>query len=691
MVQDPTSLASFFNQFAQENHIRQAEWGEAYREITQRVQREKPDFSEQTLRDLWYTRDNKVSSLRQGGMSHDEFVQSEADLRALTQLVSSGCSVEIFKQVHQRLHELKAQGKLKKFYRALCSRVFATFYPEQITSIINEGIFFHVYNYCNNHFQLGLPENDEWTSDNWFTLNQRLKKELRSTPGLELDDIAMNMSLWLLYELELEDVNEGSSESAQPEADGDDQSADSRDILPPKNLILYGPPGTGKTYNTVEIAVKACEPQAYIRLDGKDPAERRQQLKQMYDALIEEKRIRFVTFHQSFGYEEFIEGLRAETAENGSVRYDIKPGIFRQICEDAAIGNATVQIAFDDALEQFKTQCLEQDEVILNTINGKPFRVAYTNNSTFDIYPQQSKKGSLEKGYSASIENIRRLYHGETERFYNISYVRGILNYLLETWHLPAQPNSASMQKKQNYVLIIDEINRGNISKIFGELITLIETSKRAGESESLSVTLPYSGKPFSVPNNLFLVGTMNTADRSLTAIDTALRRRFEFKQMLPDERVLRDVVIEGINLEKLFTTLNARIQTLYDSEHTLGHAFFIPVARLKEDPAAAFKELQRVMKNKVLPLLEEYFYNDWQKIRLVLGDNQKNDQSLHFVRPFEQQNDLSALFGVSAIDDLQEAGVSYQLSPDTDKVWETALAYRQIYEPKAETIGRDS
>ncbi|MGM1325822.1 McrB family protein, partial [Klebsiella michiganensis] len=156
--------------------------------------------------------------------------------------------------------------------------------------------------------------------------------------------------------------------------------------------------GTGKTYKTIEIAVRACEPQAYARLEGKEKIERRAEIKSMYDALIAEKRIRFITFHQSFGYEEFIEGLRAETSDDGNVRYDIKPGVFKQICEDAAFGNAGAQLALDDAIEKFKTQCTEKDVIVLKTTNGSDFRVTYANNNTFRVFPSQSKNEQLDKG-----------------------------------------------------------------------------------------------------------------------------------------------------------------------------------------------------------------------------------------------------------------------------------------------------
>lgn len=263
-------------------------------------------------------------------------------------------------------------------------------------------------------------------------------------------------------------------------------------------------------------------------------------------------------------------------------------------------------------------------------------------------------------------------------------YVKGILSYLIRTYNIAPAVKSIPDGKKQNYVLIIDEINRGNIAKIFGELITLIESSKRLGEREALTVNLPYSSDTFGVPNNLYLIGTMNTADRSLTTLDTALRRRFEFTPLLPDSEALGNTDIMGVNLSRLLGTLNRRIRVLYDSEHTLGHAYFIPVIQLKETQEEAFKILQRVMKNKVLPLLEEYFYNDWDKIRLVLGDNQKKDDSLRFVRQVSEQQNLIELFGQDVPDELDEAGMSFQLCSDDDAVWNNPLAYQQIYDPEA-------
>lgn len=190
----------------------------------------------------------------------------------------------------------------------------------------------------------------------------------------------------------------------------------------------------------------------------------------------------------------------------------------------------------------------------------------------------------------------------------------------------------------QDRVFIIDEINRGNISKIFGELITLIETNKRIGAREESRAVLPYSGDNFGVPNNVYIIGTMNTADRSIALIDTALRRRFDFIEMVPQSSVLHHTTIGIIDLSKLLDTLNARITALLDREHTIGQAYFLP---LVDRPS--MKQLGNIMEFKIMPLLQEYFYDDYHKIQLILGDNQKNNDEDRFVQFVEA---VTSLFG---------------------------------------------
>ena len=208
-----------------------------------------------------------------------------------------------------------------------------------------------------------------------------------------------------------------------------------------------------------------------------------------------------------------------------------------------------------------------------------------------------------------------------------------------------------TQNEKKPFVLIIDEINRGNISKIFGELITLIEESKRIGKDEELKVKLTYSGvhdgEMFGVPKNLFIVGTMNSADRSIALIDTALRRRFTFIEHTSDTSLL-STDIEGINLSVLVATMNKRIEFLLDKDHLLGHAYFMGVKTKHE--------LCLVFRNKVIPLLEEYFYGDFNKIQLVLGDNKefgKLDENQIVIK--RQATEQKKMFGVNEIEGFEE------------------------------------
>jgi len=248
--------------------------------------------------------------------------------------------------------------------------------------------------------------------------------------------------------------------------------------------------------------------------------------------------------------------------------------------------------------------------------------------------------------YEEFIEGIRPGFDEEEELRYKIE--PGIFLRIAE---------KARKDKENNYAIFIDEINRGNISKIFGELITLIESDKRQGGENELEVILPYSKSKFSVPSNLYIIGTMNTADRSIALIDTALRRRFCFKEMMPNSSLL-SVDIHGINLQLLLSKINERIEFLLDRDHTIGHSFFMKTI--------SKNEICAVFKNKIIPLLQEYFYNDWEKVQLVLGDNKgwgkTEEQKLVRVK---KHYDLSAekeLFG-SDIEDFEDE-IIYEINP---------------------------
>lgn len=436
------------------------------------------------------------------------------------------------------------------------------------------------------------------------------------------------------------------------------------------NSILFGPPGTGKTFNTINYALSILEPDLDVnKLERKT-------LKEKYDSYCKIGRIRFVTFHQSFSYEEFVEGLKAK-AVDGQLNYYVEKGVFTQICIDAS--NHTLDLNEGDnngkldvdgsllkSLTSFREELSRISSVELTTKTNIPFTITLKEKSNSGVNITTSSGTT----YPVDIKAVNNAYKNAENDHY--SYLLPMFEYMRQHHALPG----LHLGNAGEYVLIIDEINRGNISSIFGELITLIEPSKRAGEEEALAVTLPYSKKPFSVPNNLHIIGTMNTADRSLALMDTALRRRFDFIEMMPNLKVLEGINVNGIDIPKMLEKMNQRIEVLYDREHTLGHAFFIPLKKATEDNR--FEMLQGIFKNKILPLLEEYFFEDWEKIRLVLGDNQKQDQGLAFIS-MVKNNSIDDLFGSD--EEAENLGldeiITYQRN---DAALGKAEAYQGIY-----------
>ena len=438
---------------------------------------------------------------------------------------------------------------------------------------------------------------------------------------------------------------------------------------PPLNQILYGPPGTGKTYTTIDKALEILVPGFLeeVKEEATEDNDKRKKLKARYDNLVKEGRIFFVTFHQSFSYEDFIEGIKATTTGKG-VSYTVEPGIFKKACE--ASKKRIDGVDTDELLKQFIEEIAEKP-ITLKTPRGKNFDVTYRgDNTTITCLPHASKE---KRELPASIAHIKQVMCDvRPENIYCESYVNGIVNHIKTL----SPSNSVNKESDLPIILIIDEINRGNISSIFGEMITLIESSKRAGEKEALSVTLPYSQEKFQVPNNLYLIGTMNTADRSLALMDTALRRRFDFKEMLPNTDLLKVLDVKGIDVSKMLSVINKRIEVLYDREHTLGHAFFMPLL-LENDSEIQFEMLQNIFENKILPLLEEYFFEDWEKIRLVLGDNQKQNKKHQFIILNKEGYGIGDLFG-SAVDDKYFEKDSFRRNLEAFK---EVYSYIRIYE----------
>ena len=387
----------------------------------------------------------------------------------------------------------------------------------------------------------------------------------------------------------------------------------------PLNQILYGPPGTGKTYNTINRALEI--------IDGEVPQER-SEAKARFKKLSKAGQIEFVTFHQSYGYEEFVEGIKANSVD-GEISYDVEGGVFKNLCKLAM--NKNFKITAEKIVEK-AIQNIEQ--LHFSTTHGI-VEVSLKENGSFEFTNHHHMtKENVIKSLNIFL-NAKNINEITPDSLIDIGanghrYTRYLFTKRLYELYAQESENEAL----KNYILIIDEINRGNISKIFGELITLIEPSKRIGASEEVRLRLPYSNDLFGVPTNLYIIGTMNTADRSIALMDTALRRRFEFVEMMPDTELL-DFEVAGINLKALLQKINARVEYLYDRDHTIGHAYFI---ELNEN--SSLDELNAVMRNKIIPLLQEYFYDDWEKIKLVLNDGFINAKEVDATTLFESIDD---------------------------------------------------
>jgi len=469
------------------------------------------------------------------------------------------------------------------------------------------------------------------------------------------------------------------------------------------NQIFFGPPGTGKTYHTINEAIKIVDPVFYANnVHNREKLKERFKLLAIKSADENQGQIGFTTFHQSFSYEDFVEGIKPVQAEDEDtyLKYEIQEGIFKKICRlaqdslDAAVANQMSTFKLSEAefdQTQFykmslgNTQVQEDKEIFdyclanncitigfgdgydLSGLDEKALR-DFGNDKGMERFPIQALnifKNYLKIGNYVLISNGNHYVRAIGKVVGDYEYVQDSpfqnnltynhfrkVEWIYKAKDIPVneiyhktlsqqtiyklikdevdksffvknevKDNLALPKNPKNFVLIADEINRGNVSSIFGELITLIEKDKRAGCEEELSVILPYSKEEFKVPHNVFIIGTMNTADRSIESLDTALRRRFSFRQMLPNPELIategtlaeNDGFIDEIDVKLLLQTINRRIEKLIDKDHLIGHSYFMGIRTIND--------LKITFRDKVIPLLEEYFFADYGKIGLVLGE----------------------------------------------------------------------
>jgi hypothetical protein len=431
----------------------------------------------------------------------------------------------------------------------------------------------------------------------------------------------------------------------------------SMSLRPSLNTIFYGPPGTGKTYGVFRNAV--------MRANGLDAEAMAAQypshaaVMAAFDKLLikdwksEGERIAFVTFHQAFSYEDFVEGVKPKAEPNGTVSYSVEPGIFKRIVSRAMDNwlmsrQSTRSATFEDALEQLK-DAWERDKDMKFAMRTKGYEFSILGFTETSI---QFKKASGGTGHTLSLATLRDLYYEQRElKDAGLDiYYPGVIDKLRSF-----SGGNRTTGSLQNYVLVIDEINRANVSAVLGELITLLEPDKRRGADNHLEVMLPYSKEPFSIPPNLHIIGTMNTADRSVEALDTALRRRFSFEEFPSQHELLRNTMVRTVDLADLLRIMNARIEMLLDRDHQIGHSYFMNWAKGVDQE----EKLRAVFKNNVIPLLQEYFYGDPVKVALVLGPHFVKEDSgdrVGFARKVKGGEDIEAKLRYTFQDPLARA-----------------------------------
>ncbi len=647
-----------------------SKWEQRYREFTTLLQQTSTFAEPETddlVKRLWYERDNGIASIRQGVPSLAEYQQSLPLLRELTERVRQQPNEVTYQYVGTALQQAKKIGQLKRMYWSLRNRVFAAFSPENYTSTVDENAFNKTAEFLNQRFHLGLV-----LTGNWLQKNYELKQAIHAQSP-DTDPYYVNMAIWHIYEL----LRERDNEQKQEKVASSEPIENKTIPHSPTNVIFFGPPGTGKTF-TLQQKMKEYTSHAV-------PADREAWL----DSRLE-----------SLNWMQVITLVLLDLGKLAKVRQIIEHMWFqRKALLNGRNGNLS-----NTAWKALQAYTIPESLTVDYKNRREPAVFDKTDNSEWFLVDSQLEQvedllalyAELKRG-PKSAEAIQRFavvtfhqsygYEEFIEGMRARSDESGNISYPIEPGIFMRLCQRANADPAHRYAIFIDEINRGNISKIFGELISLIEVDKRAGMPNAMSLQLSYSGDYFSVPANVDIIGAMNTADRSLALLDTALRRRFDFVEMMPDLSLLSGAKVKGIELESLLEKLNSRIEALYDREHTLGHAFFMPVKNALDtgDEETAFKQLKIAFQKKSIPLLQEYFFDDWNKIRLVLADNQKQDDNQQFV--IEKTDDLDTLFGNNhGLRRHDQQSTTYELKDLDQGVWNMPKAYRSIYQPQRTT-----
>ena len=616
----PASLQELFSQYLRENtdSARLA----AYRAVCSHIEdirNGRQQLTPEFVKLAWTAKDFGPSNVNNGVLGDAEFERCREELTELTEKIIADPSPAMLDRALTRFSALKEHGLIQWRPVTITNRLLAACAPPVYTCAVYSDFYIALYRLLRSAYNVAIKPG------NWAVMDSSMRSVLVARHGLNAaDPYQLNVFLGTLAKQTCMERKGRQGKTPRTEQDTEDEERPedrspagtplSVPFPPALNTIFYGPPGTGKTREVLHI----------LREHFTDHQEREteaQRLERLVHPVVWRDVI-CAALHE-LGDSATVPRLRGHPLVDAKYR-----------CTD---GNLTHARLWSNLQTHSPT---DSRTVHLDLARKRPpvlFDKLNDGASTWTLLPgwEDEAPGALElidrfrQEPPASGHEEKRYACVTFHQSYSYEeFVEGIrpvfadedaeedAEYALRDGLFKRMCAQAREHPDRTYALLIDEINRGNISKIFGELISLVEDSKREGAPDAMTVRLPCSGEDFSVPGNLYLLGTMNTADRSLALMDTALRRRFSFERVDPDPSVLEGMFIEGISLERLLRVLNERIEVLYDKEHAIGHAYFLGLRGLGD--------LAEVFSKKIIPLLEEYFFDDWEKIRLVLGDNQK-------------------------------------------------------------------